>query len=198
MVLGGQRVRLFGIDAPELDQSCFADGEPVACGKQAKIVLEGLIGDAPVSCAGQSTDVFGRIVAICRVSGVDLGEAMVAAGWATAFQKYSKNYLPIELRARARKAGMWQWAFQPPEDFRAAQSPRGTANPGAGSRPATTRTQEAIGKQSTCRIKGNQNRRGEWIYHLPGMPYYNVTRAEAYFCTEQDAQAVGYRRAIVK
>jgi hypothetical protein len=47
-------------------------------------------------------------------------------------------------------------------------------------------------------IKGNRNRRGQWIYHLPGMPYYNVTRAEEMFCTEADAQAAGYRRAIVR
>lgn len=49
-----------------------------------------------------------------------------------------------------------------------------------------------------CRIKGNHSRRGDWIYHLPGMPYYDATRAEAYFCTEAQAQAAGYRRAIVR
>ena len=36
------------------------------------------------------------------------------------------------------------------------------------------------------------------IYHLPGMPYYDETRAEAYFCTEAQAQAAGYRRAVVR
>jgi hypothetical protein len=30
-----------------------------------------------------------------------------------------------------------------------------------------------------CLIKGNHSRRGDWIYHLPGMPYYDDTRAEA-------------------
>lgn len=49
-----------------------------------------------------------------------------------------------------------------------------------------------------CLIKGNHSRRGDWIYHLPGMPYYDDTRAEAYFCTEAQAQAAGYRRAIVR
>lgn len=46
--------------------------------------------------------------------------------------------------------------------------------------------------------RATTSRRGEWIYHLPGMPYYNATRAEAYFCTEAEAQAAGYRRAIVR
>ena len=46
-----------------------------------------------------------------------------------------------------------------------------------------------------CLIKGNRNRRGEWIYHLPGKPYYSETRAEEMFCSEAEAQAAGYRRS---
>jgi hypothetical protein len=49
-----------------------------------------------------------------------------------------------------------------------------------------------------CLIKGNRNRKGQWIYHLPGMPYYVPTRAEEWFCSEAEAQAAGYRRAIVR
>jgi hypothetical protein len=30
------------------------------------------------------------------------------------------------------------------------------------------------------------------------MPYYDQTRAEEMFCTEAEAQAAGYRRAIVR
>lgn len=37
------------------------------------------------------------------------------------------------------------------------------------------------------------SRRGDWIYHLPGQPYYAETRAEAFFCTEEEAQRAGYR-----
>ena len=47
----------------------------------------------------------------------------------------------------------------------------------------------------SCRIKGNHSRRGELIYHLPGMPYYAETRAEQMFCTEAQARAAGYRRS---
>jgi hypothetical protein len=46
-----------------------------------------------------------------------------------------------------------------------------------------------------CAIKGNRNRRGEWIYHLQGQEYYEDTRPEELFCTEREAQAAGYRRA---
>ena len=51
---------------------------------------------------------------------------------------------------------------------------------------------------NNCNIKGNRNRKGQWIYHVPGMPYYDQTRPEEIFCTEAEAQAAGYRRAIVK
>ena len=46
-----------------------------------------------------------------------------------------------------------------------------------------------------CDIKGNRAYDGEWIYHLPGMKYYDVTRAEAFFCSEVDARKAGYRRS---
>ena len=51
---------------------------------------------------------------------------------------------------------------------------------------------------STCAIKGNRSRRSEWIYHVPGMPYYGQTQAEEVFCTEAEARAAGYRWALVR
>lgn len=46
-----------------------------------------------------------------------------------------------------------------------------------------------------CAIKGNHSRDGEFIYHLPGQRYYEVTRPEALFCTEREAMAAGFRRS---
>ena len=42
-------------------------------------------------------------------------------------------------------------------------------------------------------IKGNINSKGEKIYHLPGDKWYNKTHAEAWFKTEAEAQAAGFR-----
>lgn len=119
--VSGIRVRLFGVDAPELNQNCYDNGSAVACGEMSKRRLESLIGDSEVTCHRKSTDPYGRMVAICQISGVDLGQAMVEAGWATAFRKYSEDYVPAEVRARAAKSGLWQWSFQTPDDYRAAQ-----------------------------------------------------------------------------
>ncbi|WP_206520165.1 thermonuclease family protein [Altererythrobacter sp. BO-6] len=196
--IAGLQVRLFGIDAPELDQQCFDNGAAVACGEMAKAKLASLIGDASLSCLRKSTDAHGRMVAVCRISGVDIGQAMVEAGWATAYRQYSEDYVAAEQRARASKSGLWQWEFQKPEQYRIAQQskeePQREARPPASTSSSLRRWQD----QGQCLIKGNHSRRGEWIYHLPGMPYYNATRPEAWFCTEEEAQAAGYRRAIVR
>jgi hypothetical protein len=45
-------------------------------------------------------------------------------------------------------------------------------------------------------IKGNLTTYdGEKIYHVPGGAYYDRTIAEEMFCTEEEAQAAGYRRS---
>ena len=197
--VAGIRVRLFGIDAPELNQNCYENGAEVACGEMSKSQLESLIGDSEVTCHRKSTDPYGRMVAICQISGVDLGRAMVEAGWATAFRKYSQDYVPAELRARAAKSGLWQWNFQAPDDYRAAQQRREEpVQQARQQRRASSPSARRWEQGGQCVIKGNRSRRGPWIYHLPGMPYYDATRAEEYFCTEADAQAAGYRRAIVR
>lgn len=195
--VAGTEVRLFGVDAPEFSQSCYSNGSEVACGAMAKDVLAGLIGNSVLTCEPRDTDTFGRIVATCQTSVVDIGEALVEAGWATAFHRYGNDYVVAEMRARAGRAGIWQWDFQMPEDYRANQQAdvRPRTAP-ASSRPsARPRRYEGNGQ---CLIKGNHSRRGDWIYHVPGMPYYDDTRAEAYFCTEAEAEAAGYRRAIVR
>jgi hypothetical protein len=52
-----------------------------------------------------------------------------------------------------------------------------------------------------CVIKGNVNRRGECIYHLPGGQFYSLikmdlTKGKRWFCTEAEAEAAGCRKAM--
>lgn len=199
--VSGIRVRLLGIDAPELDQTCTDSTIAIPCGELAKQQLQSMIDQSSVSCSGQATDAYGRLVAVCRIGGVDLGQAMVEAGWAVAYRKHSEAYAAPEVRARAMKAGIWRWGFQMPEDYRAVRVEKEEQAEPKRSRPTprqATATAQRWEQNGQCLIKGNRSRRGEWIYHLPGMPYYAATRAEDYFCTEQQAQAAGYRRAIVR
>ena len=45
-------------------------------------------------------------------------------------------------------------------------------------------------------ILGNITASGEKIYHMQGQANYNNVKPEAYFCTEVDAQAAGYRKSL--
>ncbi|MCZ0872755.1 hypothetical protein [Peribacillus sp. AS_2] len=58
-----------------------------------------------------------------------------------------------------------------------------------------TQTKSASsGDCSDPQIKGNETTyNGEKIYHTPDGKFYDVTDAEEWFCTEEDAEAAGYR-----
>ena len=194
--VSGISVRLFGIDAPEGTQTCNRSGTAWRCGEESAMQLRNLIGGNPIECSGRDIDTYGRTLAVCAVAGIEINRAMVEAGWATAFRKYSQDYVVEETRARAAHRGIWTSEFALPQDYRAAQSAtRETAPASLKRRQAPSPAAQAI---SGCSIKGNRNRKGQWIYHLPGMPYYDITRAEEMFCSEVQAQAAGYRRAIVR
>jgi len=60
LVVGDRKVRLFGIDAPELDQTCERSGRTWACGAAAKQMLAGLLSAGPVSCLVRDVDRYGR------------------------------------------------------------------------------------------------------------------------------------------
>jgi endonuclease YncB( thermonuclease family) len=81
-------------------------------------VLDARIGDGVVTCERKGTDRYGRLVAICRAYGEDLGAWLVGLGWAVARRKYSSRYVPAEELAHKRKAGMWAGGFQLPWDWR--------------------------------------------------------------------------------
>ena len=195
LVLQGRRIRLFGIDAPELSQTCRRAGQNWACGETAKQKLEALVSNREIICKPRSIDAFGRQVASCSVTARDIGEDMVRAGLATAFRQYSNDYVSTEEQARSARLGIWAGEFQAPADYR-HEDERATGSLPTVVRPQrTSRSAMAPVITGSCRIKGNHSHRGEWIYHLPGMPYYEGTRAEAMFCTEAEARAAGYRRS---
>jgi endonuclease YncB( thermonuclease family) len=194
--LGDMRIRLFGIDAPELGQSCDRGGEAWACGEAAKAELVKLVHDSSVTCLGRETDAYGRLVATCRVGRLDLGEAMVGSGWATAYTQYSTDYVEREALAKRFKLGIWATTFETPATWRAAHL-RAAPKARRTTAPAEAAPKPTIYRDGArrCAIKGNHSRYGDWIYHLPGQEYYAQTRPEALFCTEEAAQRAGYRRS---
>lgn len=120
--LRGVTLRFAGLDAPELDQTCTADGVPYACGVAAKRHLENLIAGREVKCVGWDGDwsraVDGPQLAICHVwLEVNLNRTMIRDGWAVD-QPATRGYSGEERTARQTRAGMWAGEFQPPWKWR--------------------------------------------------------------------------------
>ena len=114
--IGGQRIRLHGVDAFETRQMCGAH----ACGRASADALRNLVGGRPVDCAEMDRDRYDRIVAVCHVGGEDLGAAQVRQGHAVAYTRYSQRYVMEERAARRENAGAWAYGFTPPEAWRHA------------------------------------------------------------------------------
>jgi len=198
IMVGATEVRLYGIDAPELHQTCQRAGQSWACGAEAKEQLAALAGGKRVDCDQVGTDQYQRALARCRVGDLDINRTLVALGYAVAFRRYALDYTSAEESAKVNRRGLWSGTFEMPSEYRHPELARPPSPP---MRRPVARMSPRISnstKNAACRIKGNRNRKGQWIYHLPGMPYYEQTRAEDMFCTEAQARAAGYRRAIVR
>ncbi|WP_442771936.1 thermonuclease family protein [Paenirhodobacter enshiensis] len=114
----GQRIRMFGIDAPESRQTCARDGRAWRCGADAANALDRKISGALVSCEKRDTDRYRRVVAICSSHGVDLNAWMVGQGWAVAYRQYSTVYVPEEAEAKTARRGIWESKFAMPWEWR--------------------------------------------------------------------------------
>lgn len=199
LTVGSREVRLYGIDAPEYQQTCNRSGAEWACGKEARDRLAALLTGTFVYCQGFGVDVRGRLLAVCTAGGVELNKELVEQGWALALHYETDAYVSGEARAKTARIGIWTSTFVSPAEFRGVPLPADPPARNRTSRPAALPIPrgEPADAQVGCVIKGNRSRRGEWIYYLPGMPYYAETNAEEIFCSEAEARAAGYRRARV-
>jgi endonuclease YncB( thermonuclease family) len=115
----GLRVRLFGIDAFERDQTCQRDdGSRYDCGQLAREALVIAIAHNPVSCTRKDVDRYGRMVAVCRTKDGDLAARLVLDGSAIAYRQYSTDYVDEEESAKRARRGAWGGSFEAPWDYR--------------------------------------------------------------------------------
>ncbi len=117
--INGRYFKLFGIAAPEISQTC-ADSRGAAynCGRQAASWLKNWIEDNELECHVLQQDTRGNMVGTCSFGPYDLGAALVNAGWAVAYTKYTQAYLPYERQAQQEKRGLWQGQFYKPWDWK--------------------------------------------------------------------------------
>ena len=117
--IGDTKIRLHGIDAPEMKQTCrTSKGKEQLCGRLAKQALEKLVRGQDVTCKGDKRDRYKRLIAVCYVGPFNINEQMVTEGWALAYRKYSKDYVRAETVAKSRGEGMWRGEFVPPWEWR--------------------------------------------------------------------------------
>jgi endonuclease YncB( thermonuclease family) len=209
--LAGSTYRLDGIDAPELDQICVDDhADPWTCGVEARDRLAKLIGKREVRCRDLGADPAypKRRIGICTVDGetASLNQMLVREGFALNFEPAAKGrFKADEAKAKDALAGLWKGCFVAPAEFRRWQKTAPLL--GASCRSDKDRQlREILFPEDTamppgCPIKGVFAVRARvtgnvGVYHLQGCrSYAGVTKPERWFCSEDDAQAAGFRRA---
>jgi endonuclease YncB( thermonuclease family) len=199
------RVRLEGIDAPETDQICLsANGDVWTCGIDARDQLAAHIAGREISCTPSGIDRYKRTLGKCRLAGEDLNAWMVEQGWALAYVKYSSLYVHAEQDARSHLGGLWRGAFIAPWDWRHRNEK--TVILGAFSVPLDAQKKllpprcDEGAPSPECNIKGNVSHNGERIYHMPDQQFYCKIKmngkGKRWFCTPEEAEAAGWRRAL--
>ena len=116
--LNGEKIRFTGIDTPELKQTCLKEGIKDPCGVKAKKILNNKIGNNDVECISEGIDKYKRTLAECFVNNESLSSYLVRSGYAFAYRRYSKKFVPDEDYARINKIGMWSMEFNYPWDYR--------------------------------------------------------------------------------
>jgi micrococcal nuclease len=187
-----ERIRLIGIDAPEVG------GTPECFGDEASVYAKGMLSGAAVGLVPDPTqddrDRYGRLLRyVVLADGTDFGAQLLQLGYAHEYtydNPYQRQatYRTAESTAHSADRGLW--------------SPDTCVAPPAASRPPSAGAPPSAGDTTApgCYIKGNINSKGEKIYHQPGESSYPDTvitesKGERYFCSVADAVAAGWRAA---
>jgi len=114
LMIGDVSLRLYGADAPELEQECLRGQMMVSCGADARAELVKLVRGALVQChapdAGElPRESFGRPIVVCEARRgderpIDIGATLVERGYAVPFQggDYYRERVPYGLNAYLR------------------------------------------------------------------------------------------------
>ena len=203
-----EKVRLIGVNTPEVHGKVQYYGQEAS--QFAKDKLTGkkvyLFQDTG------STDRYGRWL---RYVFIDqdpqmFNDTLVIEGYANTMTiapnvMYADHFVKLEREAREKGIGLCGKEQQASgsssssknihnEESTPASSKEDSASPSSdkeSSKAANKNT--ASGGCKKPDIKGNINAKKEKIYHVPGGAYYEQTKAEEMFCTEDDAKHAGYR-----
>ena len=72
--INGEKIRFYGIDAPEIDQECKKKGKIIRCGVLAKKILEDKIANNKPLCIKKGVDRYNRTIAECFINDISLSK----------------------------------------------------------------------------------------------------------------------------
>ena len=128
--INNYKFRLEGIDAPEMRQQCKKESLKISsiigftlyknysCGEVSKEKLISKIRGSKIKCIFTNKDRYKRYIATCYKEKTNLNQWMVRNGYAIAYRRYSKKYVPDEDFAKENNLGLWQGKFMNPEKWR--------------------------------------------------------------------------------
>ncbi len=113
IVVGKKTVRLFGMSAPGLKDTCTVDGVDLKCGVIAWAELIALADGRPISCdieelppeSGKPST--SGLYGTCYIGETDVNEALVRSGWANAVPEHTDRYEVDETDAKESGRGLW-------------------------------------------------------------------------------------------
>ena len=209
--LGDATYRLDGVDAPELDQICIDDhADPWTCGVDARDQLTKLVGGRAVHCDDLGPDKAHkkRHLGLCTVDGetISVNQQLIRLGFALNVHPSAKSQFDKDQTgARDDGKGLWKGCFVAPQEFRIGKKDGELL--GGACRADKDREirgvlfPDDLAMPPRCSIKGKFAARARFtgnigIYHLQGCRSYPaLTKPDRWFCSEDDAQAAGFRRA---
>ncbi|MBX4187944.1 MAG: hypothetical protein KW793_02290 [Candidatus Doudnabacteria bacterium] len=113
-----------------------------------------------------------------------IGYFLVAGIAFMAGQITASTYNPPEIKIETAFAPLNN---SPVESVNQSGTGNNSINPAA--------VQPTLGDCTSIQIKGNIGSSGSKVYHMPGGSFYNRTKAEACFNSEDEAKAAGFRKS---
>jgi len=200
-----ENVRMLLIDTPETSHPKLGV-QPF--GPEAKAFTKDLVEQAGKLelefDIGPNRDKYNRLLAYVYADGKMVQEALLEQGLARVAYIYPPNvryvdkFNDLQRISREKALGIWSVENYAQEDGFHPEEQDGDTQPSSaaasGEPKKTADTGAAAGSPETgCSIKGNINSKGEKIYHTTESPYYERTKEEQWFCTEEEAVAAGFR-----
>ena len=119
LAVAGQRIRLYGIDAPEPGQKCRWPNKVIDCGQISRAALLDLIAPIDIVCRRRAVLPDGTWLASCDAEGFDVGRNMIFTGWAVIPENDPARWAGVQARAKARRRGLWKGTFVMPWQWKA-------------------------------------------------------------------------------